>query len=72
LSAWDFNPRLFAGKQKGLILTSTNQIFLRAKFGDEINASYGKRVTLRAVTKRIAGRDVDTIIVGLPAANSTP
>jgi hypothetical protein len=46
-------------------LTSTNQDFLRATFGDEIKASYGERVTLRAVTKRIAGRDVDTIIIGL-------
>jgi len=57
----------FTGKQKGLILTSTNQDFLRSTYGDEITASYGKRVTLRAVTKRIAGRDIETIIIGQPA-----
>ena len=55
----------FVGKQKGLILTSTNQSFLRRTFGDDISASYGKRLTLHAVTKRIAGRDVDTIILSL-------
>jgi hypothetical protein len=57
----------FQGKQKGLILTSTNQDFLRAAFGDAITASYGHVVTLRAVTKRIAGRDIDTIILSQPA-----
>jgi|GEM_PF-3961260 len=57
----------FAGKQKGLILTSTNQDFLRATFGDEITASYGKSVTLRAVHKIVAGRGLDTIVIGLPA-----
>ena len=56
----------FVGKQKGLILTSTNQDFLRATFGDDITASYGKPITLRAVRKTIAGRGVDTIIIGLP------
>lgn len=56
----------FQGKQKGLILTSTNQDFLRATFGDEITASYGKPITLRSVRKTIAGRGVDTIIIGLP------
>ena len=57
----------FVGKQKGLILTSTNQDFLRATFGDEINGSYGKQITLRAVHKMIAGRGIDTVIIGLPA-----
>ena len=56
----------FQGKQKGLILTSTNQDFLRATFGDEITASYGKPITLKAVRKTIAGKGVDTIIIGLP------
>jgi hypothetical protein len=56
----------FAGKQKGLILTSTNQDFIRAHFGDVITACYGKPVTLRAVRKTIAGRGVDTIIIGQP------
>jgi len=56
----------FQGKQKGLILTSTNQDFLRATFGDDITASYGKPITLRAIRKTIAGRGVDTIIIGLP------
>jgi len=56
----------FQGKQKGLILTSTNQDFLRATFGDEITASYGKSVTLRGVKKTIAGRAIETIIIGLP------
>jgi len=57
----------FAGKTKGLILTSTNQKHLHATYGDDITASYGKPVTLRAVTKRVAGRDVDTILIGQPA-----
>ena len=61
----------FQGKQKGLILTSTNQDFLRATFGDEITASYGKAITLRAVHKIIAGRGCDTVIIGLPAQGET-
>lgn len=52
---------------KALKSTSTNQDFLRANFGDDIATSYGKRVTLRAVRKTVAGRGVDTIIIGLPA-----
>jgi len=57
----------FAGKTKGLILTATNQDFLRATFGDEISGSYGKQITLRAVHKIVAGRGIDTVIIGLPA-----
>lgn len=57
----------FQGKQKGLILTSTNQDFLRATFGDDINASYGKPITLVAVHKIVAGRGCDTVIIGQPA-----
>jgi hypothetical protein len=56
----------FTGKQKGLILTSTSQDFIRATLGDEITACYGKRVTLRPVRKTIAGRGVDTILLGQP------
>ena len=56
----------FAGKVKGLILTSTNQDFLRCEFGDDIAASFGKSVTLRAVTKTIAGRLIETIIIANP------
>ena len=62
----------FVGKQKGLILTSTNQDFLRATFGDEITASYGKPVTLHAVHKIIAGRGCDTIIISVPCQPETP
>jgi len=62
----------FAGKHKGLILTSTNQDFLRATFGDEISASCKKPITLRAVRKTAAGGSVDTIIIGLPAQVETP
>ena len=51
--------------QKGLILASTNQDFLRASFGDDITASYGKPITFHAVRKTIAGKWVDTIIIGL-------
>ena len=61
----------FVGKQKGLILTSTNQDFLRATFGDEITASYGKAITLRAVHKIVAGRGCDTVIIGMPAQEKT-
>ena len=60
----------FDNKQKGLILTSTNQDFLRSKFGNDISASRGQRVTLHAVRKTIAGRGIDTIILGLPTAQS--
>jgi hypothetical protein len=56
----------FEGNQKGLILTATNQDFLRNAFGDEISAARGKQVTLKAVRKVIAGREVNTIIIGLP------
>jgi hypothetical protein len=56
----------FQGKQKGLILTATNQDFLRAHFGDEITASHGQAITLRAVTKTIAGRQIATILIGIP------
>jgi len=52
---------------KALKSTGTNQDFLRANFGDDIAASYGKRLTLRTVRKTVAGRGVDTIIIGLPA-----
>ncbi len=55
----------FVEKQKELILISTNQDFLRATCGDEISASYGKPMTLRTDRKTIAGRGVDTIIIGL-------
>jgi len=48
------------------ILTSTNQDFLCVSFGDEINAAYGKLITLRAVRKTIAGRGSDTILISLP------
>lgn len=57
----------FTGKTKGLILTSTNQKFLRDQFGDEIHASTGSQVTLTPVQKLVAGRQVDTIILGIPA-----
>jgi hypothetical protein len=57
----------FVGKQKGFILTSTNQDFLRDHFGDDIATSYGKAITLHAVRKTVAGRGVDTILIGLPA-----
>jgi RNase H-fold protein (predicted Holliday junction resolvase) len=40
--------------------------------GDAISASYGKQITLRAVRKTVAGRGVDTIIIGLPAQVETP
>lgn len=53
----------FVGKEKGLILTATNQAYLQATFGDEVKNCYGQRVTLHAVTKTVAGRQVDTIII---------
>jgi len=56
----------FQGKQKGLILTSTNQDFLRSTFGDEITASYGNAITLKAIQKKVAGRMIDTILIGIP------
>jgi len=62
----------FAGKHKGLILTSTNQDFLRATFGDEINASYSQRITLHTEHRIVAGTGVDTIIIGLPAQAMPP
>ena len=62
----------FKGKQKGLILTNTNQDFLRTTFGDEITACYGQRVTLHPVHKTVAGRDIDTILLALPKAEFAP
>jgi hypothetical protein len=59
----------FKSKSKGLILTSTNQDFLRATFGDEITASYGKPVTLRAIQKKVAGRMIDTVLLGQGETN---
>lgn len=56
----------FQEKQKDYIPISTNQDFLRATFGDEINASYGKPKPQRLVRKVIAGRGVDIVIIGLP------
>lgn len=55
----------FAGKSKGLILTSTNQKFLRATFGDDISASYGKSVTLMPIIKTVAGKEIVTILIGV-------
>jgi hypothetical protein len=43
-------------------------LLLRATLGDEITASHGKSITLRAVRKTIAGRGVDTIIIGMVGA----
>jgi hypothetical protein len=43
-------------------------LLLRATSGDEITASHGKSITLRAVRKTIAGRGVDTIIIGMVGA----
>lgn len=57
----------FVGKTKALILTNTNQDYLRTTFGDDITASYGQKVTLRAVTKTIAGRQIQTVILGTPS-----
>ena len=51
----------FVGKQKGLILTSTNQDMLRNTYGDDITASYGKTVTLTAEQIKVAGKLIDTI-----------
>jgi hypothetical protein len=53
-----------------LNLTSTNQDFLRAIFGDEINSSNGKLITLRAVQNTITSRGVDTSIIGLPKTHA--
>ena len=54
----------FKETDKGLILTSTNQDFLREVFGDEIGACFGQRVTVKAETVRVGGRDVETIRLG--------
>ena len=40
---------------------------LRATFGDDITASYGKPINLQPVRKTIAGRGIDTVIIGLAA-----
>ena len=47
----------FVGKQKGLILSPTNQRTLRALFGDDVAACRGKSVMLEATPMRVAGRD---------------
>ena len=53
----------FVGKSKGLILTASNQDYLIATFGDDITASYGKPCTIHAITKRVAGKDIETIVL---------
>ena len=53
----------FVGKSKGLILTVTNQDYLKKEFGDNVEDCLGKRLSLRAVTKVIAGRELETIII---------
>ena len=70
---WD-HVKFELSDSKVSILTSTNQDFLRATLGDEITASYGKAITLRAVHKIVAGRGCDTVIIGQPAQgeNSGP
>ena len=62
----------FAGKIKGLILTSTNQDYLRKTYGDEIGACYGKAVRLKPVTKKVAGREVETILIESTAQAPAP
>ena len=63
----------FQGKQKGLILTSTNQDFLRASFGDDLRQLWqadhlasGPQDHRWPWCGHCPGFLRDTIIVGLP------
>jgi hypothetical protein len=54
----------FVGKNKGLVLTPTNQRTLRQMFGDDVAECKGKRVTLQAVPMTVAKRQVQPIRIG--------
>ena len=65
----------FVGKQKGLILSPTNQRALRALFGDDVAACKGKTVMLEVCPMRVAGRDTLPIRImpaPQPAAPAAP
>jgi hypothetical protein len=75
----------FKGKQKGLILISTDQDFPRDTLDDEISACYDHREAHRTrrvsrrkqrdpapVRKTVAGHDVDTILLAQPKADFPP
>jgi hypothetical protein len=61
----------FVGKQKGLILSPTNQRTLRNLFGDDVSNCRGKSVQLEAVPMRVAGRDTLPIRIN-PAPQPAP
>jgi hypothetical protein len=56
----------FVGKQKGLVLSPTNQRALRALFGDDVSQCRGKTITLEALPMRVAGRE--TLPIRISAA----
>jgi hypothetical protein len=54
----------FVGKEKGLILSPTNQRTLKTLFGDDCTAAHSKLVTLEATPIQVAGRDTTPIRIG--------
>jgi len=60
----------FVETKKGLALSPTNQDALQQLFGDDVAAAIGKRITVKAIALKVAGRDTQPIrISATPAAN---
>jgi len=51
----------FRETSKGLIVSPTNADALTALFGDDVTACIGQRVTLKAISLKVAGRDTQPI-----------
>jgi len=61
---------------KGLIVSPTNQDAITALFGDDVAACVGQKVTLKAISLKVAGRDTQPIRIyattGEIASTSSP
>jgi len=61
----------FVETKKALVLSPTNQDALQQLFGDDVAAAIGKKITVRAIALKVAGRDTQPIRIGAaPAAPS--
>lgn len=60
----------FRETSKGLIVSPTNADKLTQLFGDEISNAIGKRVTLKAEKKNVAGRVCEPIYIQTDAENA--
>ena len=62
----------FVETKKGLVLSPTNQDLLQQLFGDDVAAAIGKRITLQAISLRVAGRDTQPIRISAAPAPEAP